>query len=280
MAGTQRMAPGSGSVAPPDRPVAPGEALFARYAFPPNELGHCGPAGAQALLAGGAGDGGATAVRQRAPQFDGAWPYLRLLADAVGGVDPLGEPVVRAYWLGGEPAHRVDAAALRAGVEAEFGTQPGVLQRLAAGPSALAAGASHTFHVFVVYPWVGLLGAGGDAARRVLDSCRVRWGRVEAVDGETAVVRARPLSWDGRRLGLGSPRAETCRWARGGHAFVPGLRPGALVALHWDWVCDALHPDEAARLAAGTRAQLASTNAWLAGRAAGDGRAAAGAGAS
>ncbi|MDQ3591509.1 MAG: DUF6390 family protein, partial [Actinomycetota bacterium] len=31
-----------------------GAALFARYAFPPNELGYCGPEGSEVLLEGGA----------------------------------------------------------------------------------------------------------------------------------------------------------------------------------------------------------------------------------
>jgi len=251
--------------------TASGDALFARYAFPPNELGHCGPPGADLLLAGGAAGSVGSAgsgdprLRERAVHFTGALPYLRLLAETAGVGDLLDPGVVSAYWLGGALLDEVEPAAVRAAVAAGFGSQPGVRDRLAATPGP-GAGASHTFHVFVVYPWVGLLGAGGDVARSVLDSCRVRWGTVEWVGAETAGIRSAPLSWDGRELGLGEARVRTCRWARDRTAFVADLAPGDTVALHWDWVCDRLRPEQSAELADRTGQQLAATNAWLARR--------------
>ena len=248
------------------RSTRSGEALFARYAYPPNDLGHCGPPGADVLLAGGAARTDDPEVRSRAEQFDGAWPYLQLLAAAADIDDPLDERVVTAYWVGSDLLDVVDPRVFAQAVGLGFGGQPGVRQRLAEAPDVGGAGANHAFHVFVVYPWVGLLGSGSDVPRSVLDSCRVRWGSVEAVDGETAVVRSRPLTWDGTTLGLGPDRAQTVQWAQGRHAFVDGLRPGDQVSLHWDWVCDRLSDDERAALADRTARQLASTNAWLTSR--------------
>ncbi|MBA2508439.1 MAG: hypothetical protein H0V32_07030 [Nocardioidaceae bacterium] len=253
-----------------------GAAMFARFAFPPNDLGHCGPPGSEQLLASGAavradaaGDAaGDPEVRARVPQFDGAWPYLQLLAATAGLGDVLAAEVVSAYWLGGELLDAVDPVALRATVKRGFRGQPGVAERLADTPDALTAGAgaSHGFHVFVVYPWVGLLGPGSDVPRSVLDSCRVRWGTVESVGDEKARVVSRPLTWDGTSLGLGAERAETCRWTRGRHAFVRELKPGHQVALHWDWICDRLDDPSVAELTDRTQRQLTSTNAWLAQR--------------
>jgi Family of unknown function (DUF6390) len=81
-----------------------GASLFARYAFPPNELGYCGPGGAELLLEnagrGGAGDSADGEVARRARLFDGAWPYLEIIADAAGLPDPLDGRVVEAYWIG------------------------------------------------------------------------------------------------------------------------------------------------------------------------------------
>lgn len=245
-------------------PAPSGEALFARYAFAPNELGHCGPPGSQALLAGGASGLVDSELRARAPQFDGAWPYLRLLAATAGVDDPLDAGVVSAYWLGGDLLDCVAPAALTAAVGLGFGGQPGVRERLTQTPDVTAGGASHAFHVFVVYPWVGLLGSDSDVPRSVLESCRVRWGTVESVDGESAGVRSRPLTWDGTKLGLGAERVETCRWTQGQHAFVRELRPGDQVSLHWDWVCDRLDDYQMAELSDRTQRQLDSTNTWLA----------------
>ncbi|CAN5749926.1 DUF6390 family protein [soil metagenome] len=272
-AGSGAVASGaSGSGAVGSGTSGSGEAMFARFAFPPNDLGHCGPPGSERLLESGAAAradaAGDPEVRARVPQFDGAWPYLQLLAATANLDDVLAADVVSAYWVGGGLLDRVDASALRATVERGFRGQPGVVERLAELPDVLTAGAGacHSFHVFVVYPWVGLLGSGSDVPRSVLDRCRVRWGTVESVGDETAEVRSRPLTWDGSTLGLGPERAETCRWSRGRHAFVRELRPGEQVAMHWDWICDRLDDGGHAELADRTQRQLATANAWLAQR--------------
>ena len=242
-----------------------GEAVFARYAFPPNDLGHCGPPGSEVLLAAGSGAAAGPDVAERAAAFDGAWPYLRLLA-AVAGSGELDAAVVSAYWLGGGLVDQVDVDEFAATVLLDFAGQPGVADRLAAAPGLLTPGPSHAFHVFVVYPWVSLLGSGGDVPRRVLDSCRVRWGTVESVDGETLAVRARPLTWDGAALSLGEGQLQTARWSRDEHAFVTEPRPGDQVSLHWDWVCDRLDDAQVAAVATTTERQLWRVNRWLAAR--------------
>jgi hypothetical protein len=71
----------------------------------------------------------------------------------------------------------------------------------------------------------------------VLDRCRIRWGRVTAVDGERAAVTFRPLTWDGQVLSLGKPARETARLSASA-----AIGPGDWVSLHWEWVCDRLTP--------------------------------------
>ena len=78
------------------------DASFARYAFPPNELGYCGSGKAA----------GIDELAAHADEFDGAWPYLQAIADAAGVSDPLDEDVVRSYWVGGPLLDKVDADAL------------------------------------------------------------------------------------------------------------------------------------------------------------------------
>ena len=89
-----------------------------------------------------------------AKEFDGAWPYLRAIADAVGSTDPLDAEVVRSYWVGGPPLDKVDSTDLLARLRKAFtGQVTGLLGDLPATAQALA---HHSFHVFVVYPWVGV----------------------------------------------------------------------------------------------------------------------------
>jgi hypothetical protein len=245
-----------------------GAAGFARFAFPPNELGHCGPPGAHDLLAAGAGgrhDLDLLRLRDRASRFEGAWPYLQLLAGE-RDTGELDADVVAAYWVGGPLLGDVDRTSFEGVVRHHFGDQPGLLDRLTTQPDVWATGPNHAFHVFVVYPWVGLLGTAGDTAASVLERCRVRWATVASVEGAAATVIGRPLRWSRGRLDLGPATPERVRWARGDHAFVEGLAPGDVVALHWDWVCDRLPPERLAALQAVTARQLDSTNRWLARR--------------
>ena len=77
-----------------------GPVLFARYAFGPNRLGYCGPDAVEELFGEGTIGGDDGALRELARSFEGAWPYLELIARANGLADPLDRRVVEAYWLG------------------------------------------------------------------------------------------------------------------------------------------------------------------------------------
>jgi hypothetical protein len=235
-----------------------GASLFARYAFPPNELGYCGPDGAEVLLEqGGHGaevDVDEAEVARRARLFDGAWPYLEIIAAAAGVSDPLDRRVVEAYWLGNELLELVDPAGCVQELRSRFRGQ------VTSGLDAVSGAVPHhSFHVFAVYPWVGMLGRGNDAvAMSVLEQCRIRWGTVLAVDGERAIVRSPPLVLADGRLTLGAEREESVRWSAGGSSLVRGLGEGDVVSMHWDWVCDVLDAGQLAALrhwsaAAGSR---------------------------
>jgi hypothetical protein len=225
-----------------------GQGLFAQYAYPPNELGYCGPAH---------GDG-ISGLGSHAKEFDGAWPYLRAIADAVGGVDPLDEDVVRSYWVGGPLLDKVDPAALLAALRTAFkGQVTGLLDELATPAGVLA---HHSFHVFVVYPWVRFLRRDVATALRVMQDCRIRWGTVESVTGERAVIAFRPLQFDDGSLALGEPHTEQVHWCKDGMSLAPAPEPGATVSAHWDWVCGTLTDDESAALAAATQTTLDLVN--------------------
>jgi hypothetical protein len=119
----------------------------------------------------------------------------------------------------------------------------------------------HLFHVFAVYPWVGMLRAGHTIEPlHVLDSCRIRWGTVLEVADDDAVISSQPLVWTGRDLVLGPPRPEIVRVRRDGYGLAVGVRPGDVVSAHWDWLCDTLTPPQVAQLAHATARQLAQVH--------------------
>ncbi len=245
------------------RPAAdtPGPVLFARYAYPPNSLGYCGPGDPSALL-GAATDGpDLVDLGQLAARFEGAWPYLQLLA-ACGGIDdPLDRRVVEAYWVGNDLLTRVARSTMANSLADRFGKRSG--RRFESLVAAVPAGGipQHSFHVFAVYPWLGLLRAGMDGPpMEVLDRCRIRWGRIEAVTGDLVVVSSCALTFDGSRLLLGPTRLEQARRSLDGRGFVEDLRPGDAVSLHWDWVCDRLSPTALGWLQYCTLRNLAAVN--------------------
>ncbi|WP_328535379.1 DUF6390 family protein [Streptomyces sp. NBC_00344] len=220
---------------------AEGALLFARYAYPPNELGYCGPADASALLRADATDG----IERRARQFDGAWCYLEFLAESAGLPDPLDVRVVEAYWIGNDLLEQMDSAALVNRMLDRFRGQTGGTWR----DAAHRALAHHSFQVFDVYPWARMLRTSGNpTALSVLDQCRIRTGVVLRVDGESATVESRHLRWDGRSMVTGPSQQEVVRWSVGGRSLIGGLSPGDRVALHWDWVCDVLTEQQSARI--------------------------------
>jgi hypothetical protein len=237
-----------------------GPLLFARYAYPPNALGYCGADESRTLLEygdAGASDGGLAGLAQT---FDGAWPYLELIAGANGIADPLDPRVVEAYWVGNDLLDRVRPGELARHVDDRFKGRIGRARENVVDAVAAGAVPHHCFHVFAVYPWLGLLRTGVvDEPLRVLDLCRTTAARVQSIDGEHALVLARPLLWDGAALLLGEPALRTVRWRDGGLGFVEP-RPGDHVSLHWDFVCDRLSPAQAATLDRTTRRALAAVN--------------------
>lgn len=247
----------------PPHPVT-GAVLFARYAYPPNELGYCGPNDAAPLLEHGFSGDADQEIAARARQFDGAWPYLELIASAAGIADPLDARVVRAYWIGNELLDRVDPAVFLAEIGERFAGQVGGFWHRLIPESVPLALPHHSFHVFAVYPWAGLLGTDSDVPRTVLDRCRIRWGELLDVAGDTAVVRSRPLTWDGRALALGAAQEESVRRSAGGRALSAPVAVGDTVALHWDWICDRLSDDELAALEASSARELELLNRQLA----------------
>lgn len=234
-----------------------GPLLFARYAYPPNALGLCGADETRTLLQYGdaqTSDGG---LAELAETFEGAWPYLELIAGANGISDPLDLRVVEAYWVGNELLDRVSGSSLARHVEDRFRGRVGRTYTRIVDAVAAGARPHHAFHVFAVYPWLGLLRSGVvDQPLHVLDQCRTTAARVTGVDGDTLVTQARPLLWDGRRLHLGEPEPRRARWRDDGLSLLRAPEPGDWVALHWDFACDRLDERRARRLETSTIAAL------------------------
>ena len=221
--------------------MSSGSALFCRFAFPPNLLGYCGPS--DTGLVGDLLQGGTEALaemRHAAVEFAGAWPYLELIA-STSGADPLDYRVVEAYWIGNSLLRRIDLQTMGNSIADRFRAQAGPEWDMVARTLGSSARPTHSFHVFCVYPWVGLLRSGiVDQALHVLDRCRIRWGTVAGRGTDTLTVASRLLTWDGRALGLGDETIERVRPP----VDAQDIEVGDQVAMHWDYVCQRITEDQ------------------------------------
>jgi hypothetical protein len=237
-----------------------GPNLFARYAYAPNLLGYCGPHDAKLLT---------HLMEESTPplgelasvvfQFDGAYPYLELIA-AASGYHPLDQPVVEAYWTGNSLLSEVDTLLWGNSLDDRFRRRAG--REWTTVEQAILFGGlpTHAFHVFCVYPWVGLLRSGAESpALEVLDRCRISWGVVVGTSNGEAMVRSRRLQWDEGQLGPAAATIDRFRLPSG----FGRIDTGDTVSLHWDTVCERLGSDRLAALRRYHNGHLAMANRQL-----------------
>jgi hypothetical protein len=236
-----------------------GAELFARYAYPPNELGYCGVGDGAELLEVASGSGDAV-IRKSAEGFDGAWPYLEIIAAASEDLDPLDARVVEAYWIGSPLLDSVERSRFAIEARSRFASQSGA--DWGCFEVAPAPVPHHSFHVFAIYPWLGLLRSGRTSpSLEILERCRVGWGEVVATEDEWIDVRHRSIDFDGRWLGLGALRTERYRWSQDGRSLGGAVEEGDFVATHWGWACGQLSEEQLAWLSHYTERQLLVSNA-------------------
>ena len=171
--------------------------------------------------------------------------------------------MVESYWVGGPLLERVPSRLLAANLDDRFARRAGRHSAELEALAMLGGRAHHNFHVFAVYPWVGMLRAGyAEEPLRVLNSCRVRWGTVLEVDGAGGAHGAQQSTVLGRaRAAPGRPADER---VRGGPRLAVGV--GDRVALHWDWLCDVLDARRLGHLRHYTTTQLELVNERSTGR--------------
>ena len=247
-----------------DRPVAPapGPIRFARYAFGPNRLGYCGPDEAGELFQQATIGRELPRLRELAAQFEGAYPYLCLIARSNCIADPLDAAVVEAYWLGGGILANVRARDFGDSLDARFRARlRGDGWRWLGSKPEAGAVPNHAFHVLDVFPRLGFMRTGEmDRVVEVMDSCRIRWGRVLERDADSLVVSVVPLEMAAGRLQLASPRIERVRGWVDGTGFVEDVARGDAISIHWDWACERLDAPRLAALRTATERELSLAN--------------------
>ncbi|HEX6595509.1 MAG TPA: DUF6390 family protein [Acidimicrobiales bacterium] len=154
----------------------------------------------------------------------------------------------------------VEAGDLYKTLEQRFGRQlpPKIREQVLRKPPE-GAKPFHFFHVVDVYRHLERETVGMAA----IESCRVAWGQVTAVDGASVTVSRQPLVWVDGKLALGEARAEQVVRSFGGLGFADDLSVGDWVSLHWGWVCERLDVHKLANLRRWTDRHLVLANRTL-----------------
>ena len=246
------------------RRVTNGAILFARYAYPPNELGYCGPPDHEALLqygadrtvdaglvAAGAGLRRGVAVprvhrrRDRHPRRRSTGASSRPTGSAASCWTRIDMVALR------QLADRTVPQARRQGLGLPGRGHPGGrraqprvprLRRLSVGRAC--SGPAGRRHRSSTSTSAGSAGA--------------RWS---SVDGDQVTVLSRPA--DLRRHGHRPRRAAPGDGQRARSTalgFLDSFRPGDWVSLHWGWVCDRLSRRQLHLLQRSTMRQFEITN--------------------
>lgn len=222
-----------------------GPLRFIRYAFMPNRLRYCGGDDNSTMFEYGIERVVDPDLTGMLLKFNGALPYLKLIAAANRIPDPFDERVVDAYWIGNELLETVQVRQLYEALEQRVNkklqgrSRDWVLSKAPAG-----ARPHHNFHVFDVHSKVGDL----ENTLETMDQCRVSWGQVKEVSGAELVVERQPLTLEDGKLALGPSMPERVTRQVEGKGFVDGAEPGDWVTLHWSWVCEVIQPAQLQQL--------------------------------
>jgi len=234
-----------------------GPLRFIRYAFMPNRLRYCGGDDNRTIFEYGVDRVVDPDLHRILRKFNGALPYLKLIARANGIADPFDDQVVEAYWIGNDLLRNVEARqlydSLRERVDREL---TGRVRELVLAKAPAGARPHHNFHVFDVYSRVNEIGD----ALQTMDQCRVSWGKVLGVEGGRLLVDRQPLLIRDGKLRLGEP-VPTCVLRQiDGRALIDDVVPGDCVSVHWNWACEVLTPRQISSLSANTRYHLSLAN--------------------
>ncbi len=210
---------------------------FIRYAFMPNHLGYCGGNEQELLFEHAAAGQSDQRLAPLLAKFTGAFPYLQTIAAANHLADPFDARVVEAYWLGNELLDRVEAAELYRSLDERFGRQlTGRVREQVLRKPPQGARPHHLFHVLDVYRHLEHQGI----AMATMESCRISWGQVRAVEGTELVVRRQPLVLAEGKLALGEAVDARVLRSISDRGFADAVSVGDWVSIHWGWTCEVL----------------------------------------
>ena len=216
--------------------------LNSRFSLPPNSLGYCGKDSAPEKFKACVIKGKCEGVEEEFKHFIVLYPYLRTLSKIIG-LPKFSYKVVESYWLGNDKltkAKNKDYSILLSFFEKQGVPDWFVAELKTEKPKKFIP--NHLFQVL----HVGVGRASGSVPYNLesINNCMIRWGKVEKVNKKTAVVSLNSL-----KKVRGSYKrtlvTETHSFVEG---FVPNLKIGDTVTVHWRQIVKILSEEEIGKI--------------------------------
>jgi Family of unknown function (DUF6390) len=245
-----------------------GELLHAKHAFPPNNLGYCGPDVRGKIQEYLHSQSDSEDVRPILTRFEAAYPFVRMIAKSTGR-KPFDYEVAEAYWLGNDLLDKVQTREFF-----EFAHQSLSPTRKKAGKNNGAgkqeakavfrklgsmARPHHTFYVLGLYARTSEMPETGPKLIELMDSCRISWGKVLEVKRESLIVERPSLVMKQGNLSLSSPQKKEVQYDPEIPPF-SGIKRGDWVSLHWNFASEKLVQHQLRNLKRYTALDIAATN--------------------
>lgn len=216
--------------------------LASRFALPPNSFGYCGKDTAPEKFKCCVIDELCEGVEDEITKFIVLNPYLQTLGKLLDK-SPFAYEVVESYWLGNDELTKIPAEGYQLLLD-NFEKQ-GVPDWLVEELRTKIPAKFIPTHLFQVLH-VGVGRASGSVPYNIetINNCMVRWGSVVSVDGTAATVKLNSLEKKDAKLNL-RVLEETHQFLPD---FVPDLKKGDIVAVHWKQIVKQLSKAEVVKV--------------------------------
>jgi hypothetical protein len=246
-----------------------GEFLHTKHAFPPNNLGNCGPDTKGRILDYLHNHADGIDLQPALTKFEAAYPFVRMIAESTGR-KPFDYHVAEAYWIGNSLLDQVEPAEF---FEFSYGSLSDSRMKLG-DKGGLKKDASkvifrklgrearphHTFYVLGMYARSSVRsGSTGNKLLELMNSCRISWGKVVEVKKDTLLVNTPSLKLDDGKLSLSPAKRKEIRY----DPLIPPFSEicgGEWVSIHWNFASERLKPYQLANLKRYTALDIKATN--------------------
>jgi len=246
-----------------------GAILAARHSFMPNRLGYCGPDENDVLLDACLNNKPSDELINALEGFQAAYPYLRFIAQSQGMQRPFDYRAVEAYWIGNDVLQRIAPNEFYDHLKQRFEKKfPKEHVKKLFDAKQFAAFPHHALHVFNAFSsmssspeaLINPTGQPDEKVARLMDKCRISWGRVVGLENGPLHVEYEPvLRRDGKLL-LGDPVMTNVVAEVQSRSFVSDVKLDDWVSFHWGFACSTLTPLQVANLRKYTLADMAIAN--------------------